>query len=337
MDIEKRFREIRVYTEDNKPSLHKPVLLLFALSQCYQNQNRLIPFETIDRAFQQIFTSFSLEGKAENSHYPFGKLENDGIWEVTDTKTLQRTAVGHLFKGELLSKQVRGGFIPEIYGELISNKPLILKIAHEFLHRYFAQDLHTALLSVLMFGDKASLLPLQIAEAHPDYRQHPLHPPNDEAQNKIMVTTQNGYIAYLNSLHSLSANSANALAESQATNRYFAELYQAFPIVDQMLSALQDGERVVVLTGHAGDGKSTIALDVLKRLKNLSPNEPLNEMLKEREEISGSPFGSVTIVKDMSELSAQTRLQWLQEAFAGTGSWLLVSNSGPLLDTLAKL
>jgi hypothetical protein len=63
----------------------------------------------------------------------------------------------------------------------------------------------------------------------------------------------------------------------------------------------------------------------------------LTEALKEREEIVNLASGNVTIVKDMSELSAQTRLQWLNEAFSRSGSWLLVSNTGPLLDSLGKL
>jgi len=337
MDIAKKFREIRVYTEDNKPSLHKPVLLLFVLSQCYQNQNRLIPFETIDRAFKQIFTSFSLEGKAENSHYPFGKLENDGIWEVTDSKNLKRTSVGHLSKSELLEKNIAGGFSQEVYETLNTDKTLLLSIARDLLDRYFPPDTHPALLSVLKLTGIDNPADLQIAETSAEYIHPHLNSTQHEAGNNVMAAMQNGYIAYLNALHNLSANSANALAESQATNRYFADLYQAFPIVETVRSALQDGDRVVILTGHAGDGKSTIALDVLKHLKNLALDKPLTDPPKEREDITGLPRGPITIIKDMSELSAENRLQWLTEAFRSTGSWMLVSNTGPLLDSLEKL
>ncbi|UYM16282.1 hypothetical protein [Endozoicomonas euniceicola] len=43
--------------------------------------------------------------------------------------------------------------------------------------------------------------------------------------------SHNTYVSYLNSLHNLGAGGANALAESQALNEYFAELYEPFPIV----------------------------------------------------------------------------------------------------------
>ncbi|MCW8884235.1 MAG: hypothetical protein OQK12_03135 [Motiliproteus sp.] len=147
-----------------------------------------------------------------------------------------------------------------------------------------------------------------------------------------MKTPQNGFISYLNSLHNVTANGANALAESQALSPYFSELYEPFLIVEQLVYLLQDAsERVVVLTGHAGDGKSTVALDVLKRLRGLDLKEPLDKPLAELEEI---PESHVCIVKDMSELSAENRNTWLKQAFNDQGSWLIVSNTGPLLQSI---
>jgi hypothetical protein len=150
-----------------------------------------------------------------------------------------------------------------------------------------------------------------------------------------MGINQNGFIAYLNSMHNLKASGANALAESQAINPYFGELYEPFPLIDRLVGALTDNvQRVVVLTGHAGDGKSTVALDVVKKLRNLPQKAPLNDPLNEREDISG-PDGPITIVKDMSELSAKHRQKWLGQAFSEPGNWLIISNTGPLLHSLS--
>jgi hypothetical protein len=57
---------------------------------------------------------------------------------------------------------------------------------------------------------------------------------------------------------------------------------------------------------------------------------PLGKPLRERE-----VEGRVTIIKDMSELSAERRQQWLDRAVSKPGSWLIVSNTGPLLHSLA--
>ncbi|WP_257279598.1 hypothetical protein [Endozoicomonas sp. ISHI1] len=144
----------------------------------------------------------------------------------------------------------------------------------------------------------------------------------------------NNYISYLNSLHNLGAGGANALAESQALNEYFTGLYEPFPIVDPLLKSLRnDQDKVIILTGHAGDGKSTVALDIYKNLSGLSASEPLSNPLKKLEVIESA---NVSIVKDMSELSTEDRQNWLTKAFQEDGSWLIVSNTGPLLQSLLK-
>ncbi len=150
-----------------------------------------------------------------------------------------------------------------------------------------------------------------------------------------MEAHKNGYIAYLNSLHNLTASGANALAESQALNCYFTEIYEPFPLIAALHKMLlETQERVILLTGHAGDGKSTIALDVLKRLRNLPESEHLVKALDEREAVLElNP--PVYIVKDMSELTAKQRLDSLVQGFNQPGSWLIVSNTGPLINSLA--
>jgi len=143
---------------------------------------------------------------------------------------------------------------------------------------------------------------------------------------------QNPFIAYLNSLHNLSPSGSNALAESQALSPYFSELYERLPVSQEIVKLLcDDKDRVVVLTGHAGDGKSTIALDVLKSIRKLPLDRPLTQALCELERIDAA---NVNIVKDMSELGSAQRQEWLNEAFSKAGSWLIVSNTGPLLQSL---
>ena len=146
----------------------------------------------------------------------------------------------------------------------------------------------------------------------------------------LELMPNNTFISYLNSLHNLGAGGANALAESQALNEYFTELYEPFSIVTPLLESLKGGnDKVIILTGHAGDGKSTVALDIYKNLTGLPLSEPLKTPLKELEVIK-----NVSIVKDMSELSTENRQNWLTQAFQETGSWLIVSNTGPLVQSL---
>ncbi|KQZ34958.1 NERD domain-containing protein kinase family protein [Massilia sp. Root1485] len=148
----------------------------------------------------------------------------------------------------------------------------------------------------------------------------------------------NPFVDYLNTLHNVSAGNANALAEYQATNKYFASIYEPTQMAADIYQRLTSGrEVVVVLSGHAGDGKSTVALEVLKQLRRMTPEDTLLSPPEphETEVVNGV---RISILKDMSEHTADNRLSKFKEALAvGSGSWLIVSNTGPLLNTLSRM
>ncbi|MCX7020199.1 MAG: hypothetical protein NTY46_14675 [Candidatus Sumerlaeota bacterium] len=88
----------------------------------------------------------------------------------------------------------------------------------------------------------------------------------------------------------------------------------------------------MILTGHAGDGKSTIALDAFKQLKDLPGGEPLSVPLKPREEIRLADGRTVVIVKDLSEWDAAGQQQLIKDAVESTDHvFLFVTNTGTLL------
>jgi len=229
-DVIEKFESIRVYQEQGKSSLHKPILLIYALAQCFHKRERLIKFSEIDREFKNIFLKLNLDGIYENSYYPFGKLENDGIWEVTDSKNLKRTSVGHLFKKELIEKNISGGFVEEIYQALLNNPSLLLIIVNQLLNRYFPATQHQAIRSAIGLPDELAFDKNMVHEftAEDNNNNYFIGKPQESG----MEIQKNDYIAYLNSLHNISANGANALAESQALNPHFGELYEPFLLIE---------------------------------------------------------------------------------------------------------
>ncbi len=145
--IFEQFKAVRAYKENDKWSVHKPILLLYALSQCRYKQERLLNFQTIDNVFVECFEKFNLDGIAKNSHYPFGKLENDEIWEVINSKQLKRTSVGHLYKKQLIDENIYGGFTQSIYAELVLNDALIERITNYILVTYIERKIYDDLLA----------------------------------------------------------------------------------------------------------------------------------------------------------------------------------------------
>lgn len=152
---------------------------------------------------------------------------------------------------------------------------------------------------------------------------------------------RNHFVDYLNTLHNLTPANENALAESQALSPFFGSVQIEMPITDEIRKTLlaEHGTHVI-LTGHAGDGKSTIALQLYKEFNHLPINEPISSALREKEEVTLDSGLTVHIVKDMSELSSSDRLDSLERATLeknGLHRWLIISNTGALVATLGRL
>lgn len=139
----------------------------------------------------------------------------------------------------------------------------------------------------------------------------------------------NEFVDYLNTLSNTTAANENALAESQLSSRFFARVRVVHPLESFIAEQLMNGCWRVVLTGHAGDGKTTLALAVLQNL-GFTVNQ-----LTSRLELSGQ---RLVVIKDMSELPVEQRGQVMQELWQEEERrYLVVSNTGTLLEAVGWL
>ena len=148
------FEHIKPYKAHGEIHLHKPLLLLYALGVCANSMPRLISYCIINKELQKIFSAFYPFGNiAANTHYPFGRLENDRLWEIQDSTNLRRTSVGHLIKSELIQKNIKGGFTQEVYDALVEDKNLIIECARLLLYKYFPAEQHQAILQFIQLEE----------------------------------------------------------------------------------------------------------------------------------------------------------------------------------------
>ncbi|OQB76594.1 MAG: Serine/threonine-protein kinase StkP [Deltaproteobacteria bacterium ADurb.Bin135] len=147
----------------------------------------------------------------------------------------------------------------------------------------------------------------------------------------------NPFVAYLNSLHNASGANENALAESQARNPNFCHIQVPLPVTDYIFDRLtdQNGSHVI-LTGNAGDGKSTICLEIFKRFNGIPFDQPLASDMKAKEMVRYKGV-SITLIKDMSELTEQDRHDLLEKVCSNDQRYLIVSNTGSLLNAFEGL
>ena len=114
----------------------------------------------------------------------------------------------------------------------------------------------------------------------------------------------NSFVAYLNSLHNDQSSNQNAIAEMHIKSPFFSSTQVERPLISYLCDQLKN-EKFVVLTGHAGDGKTTLLAQVLDEL-----GVPQPELLKKGTVDCGF---TLRYIKDFSELTAEEQKQELQE------------------------
>ena len=82
-----------------------------------------------------------------------------------------------------------------------------------------------------------------------------------------MVT--NEFVEYLNTLHNEQAGNENALGEAQQKNPHFSKVKVERRAADYLEARIESGNDacVIILTGHAGDGKTTLLFQDLMMIK----------------------------------------------------------------------
>lgn len=87
----------------------------------------------------------------------------------------------------------------------------------------------------------------------------------------------NDFIAYLNSTNNIGGNSTGSLAETQVKSPYYDSVKIDRKIGTRMYQEIVEGKyKTYILTGHAGDGKTSILVQVLKSLGYLQQGEGLD-------------------------------------------------------------
>ena len=213
----------------------------------------------------------------------------------------------------------------------------------EWLKRATAQESRKRFLSVAEMRDaltkalkcKMTDISQELVEESAEEREKHTQTPTPTIIEQVSGTIDpNPFVSYLNSLHSRSVGNENALAESQSRNTHFGLIHVDHPVAKTIQELLTGDQRQhVILTGHAGDGKSTIAIDLYKQFKGLPPGNPLPADIDRREDIVVHN-NQVTIIKDFSEWSQAERLTLVGEMLDNcTRRFILISNTGTLLDT----
>lgn len=163
------FINIGVWKKGEERAPHKPLLLLYALGKCSRGEPRAIPFSEVDRELQELLHEFGPSRRSYHPEYPFWWLQSDGLWELSQTKDLEkRKGSGDPKKSELLKHHVLGGFPEPIYSLLRSDDRLVAEVAGEILERNFPSSIHEDLLQAV--GIETAFQIVTEMKGDPDFR-----------------------------------------------------------------------------------------------------------------------------------------------------------------------
>ena len=145
----------------------------------------------------------------------------------------------------------------------------------------------------------------------------------------------NSYVDYLNGLHNYNAQNPNAFGEKNIKSPFYAQTMVEMDVCKHIISSLTQNEpHILVLTGHAGDGKTSLMFQVLNKL-GIEPH--FRDFTLEITLPSGA---TCCCIKDFSELPDNEKDQRMQTIVncPQQGKYVfMVANTGPLINTFGNL
>lgn len=149
------------------------------------------------------------------------------------------------------------------------------------------------------------------------------------------------YIDYLNSFHNYNAQNENAYGERNVDNPYFEEVMVRVGLCDYIRGNLTEKDpHIEILTGHAGDGKTSIMYQVLTDLgAKFDAKEKVSEVIL-------TNGAKCLCVKDFSELPEDEtdnqidRIHVMRKSadMVKNGNYaFMVANTGPLINAFGEL
>ena len=137
---------IRVASRQGRPSPHKPLLLLLAIGRHLNGHDTLVAFEQIEADLNSLIRRYGLPNSRENAHYPFWRLQDDGLWRIDRPELVGMSSSGDAHVSDLRKHEIRGGFVEEFITALEASPDFAGRAVQVLLTDYFPPSLHKDIL-----------------------------------------------------------------------------------------------------------------------------------------------------------------------------------------------
>jgi putative restriction endonuclease len=147
--IREQFASLSVWKRGTQRAPHKPLLVLYALAEL-ERGHRWVSFRDVDRDLTELLDEFGPPRTRHHPEYPFWRLQNDGVWHVSEEHDLtRRQSNTDPLKSELTKYNVDAGFSDNVWRALLDNPDLRHDIAQMLLEEHFPASLHDDILDAV--------------------------------------------------------------------------------------------------------------------------------------------------------------------------------------------
>src|SRR5262249_20795727 len=87
-EVLERFDSLSVWSRGDQRAPHKPLLVLYALGRWRQGEQGAVAFRDVEAPLTELLKRFGPSRQSYHPEYPFWRLKNDRVWQVTASGTL---------------------------------------------------------------------------------------------------------------------------------------------------------------------------------------------------------------------------------------------------------
>lgn len=294
---------------------HKYIALLTAVSYLRMKSfldNKIFYDAQFKTLFSEYFSVYSSEHDRDRPYTPFFHLRTTSFWNLIprydNCDALQST-------------NSIGG--PSMLLDIVDH----VELSQSMMEIIICEDSRNQLISLIEFCLKTKNMNNNTNTTSSTAVDYDVY-----SKPSLLVACRNTFVDYLTTLQRLGGGNENAIAEAQSTNSHFTFIHTPHPLAEVIVQEINSNQkRHIIITGHAGDGKSTIALEVFKSLKGIPHEKQLETQMQPQENLTVNGR-EITIIKDFSERDKNEDQQLVDELIDSPKKFLIISNTGTLLN-----
>ncbi len=164
--IIQKFQTLNLWKRGGERAPHKPLLVLYAIGKLLRGEDRLIPYSDVEKNFKNLLSEFGPRRNFYLAQFPFWRLQNDGVWEVSDADKIGQSSSGDAYITDLRRYDVTGGFLEPIANQLLNDAKLAFEIVQNLLDAHFPSTLHEDILQTVGIELPLQVSPRQTRDPH---------------------------------------------------------------------------------------------------------------------------------------------------------------------------